>query len=32
MHFESDIYVTSSVGAAAPNDIEVKAFAIAVGG
>ena len=30
-HFESDIYVTSSAGAAANSDVLVKAFAIAVG-
>ena len=30
--FESDIYVTSSAGAAAPTDVEVKAIAVAVGG
>ena len=30
--FETDIYVTSSAGAAAASDVLVKAFAIAVGG
>ena len=30
--FVTTIYVTSTAGAAAPNDTQVKAFAIAVGG
>jgi len=30
-HFESSIYITSSAGAAAPNDVQVQVFAIAVG-
>ncbi len=30
-HFESDIYVTSSAGGASPLEVQVKAFAIAVG-
>ena len=29
--YESDIYVTSSAGAASPSEVQVKAFAIAVG-
>lgn len=29
--FESTIYVTSSVGAADPNDVQVKAYALAMG-
>ena len=29
--FETDIYVTSSAGAAATDEVQVKAYAIAVG-
>ena len=31
VEFESTIYVTSTVGAADPNDVQVKAYALAMG-